>query len=84
MNSINTIETVLEIDPKIIHEELVDPVLHDIQQLQDGQKVFEKEEKMSMIILNLLVQYPSLQVKLLNCFGKLSAMTHIQLMMKYS
>ena len=78
------IRTILEIDAEITLEELVDPMLHDIQQLQDGQNVFEKEEKMSMIILNLLVQYSSLQVKLSNYFDKLLAMIHIQLMMKYS
>ena len=48
------IRTILQIDPKTIHEELWDPVLHHIQQLQDGQSVFVKEEKMSMIILDLL------------------------------
>ena len=37
---------------------------------------------MSMIILNLLVHYPNLQVKIWNWFDKLSAMIHIQLMMK--
>ena len=35
--------TILEIDPKIIHEELWDSVFH---QLQHGQNVFVKEEKM--------------------------------------
>ena len=48
-------------------------MLHYIQQLQDGQNVFEKEEKMSMIILHLLVHYPNLQEKILNWFDKLSA-----------
>ncbi len=79
------IRTILEIDPKTIHEELVtacDPVLHHIQQLQDGQNVFVKEEKMSMMILDLVVQYPNLRMKILNWFDKLSAMIHIQLMMK--
>ena len=76
------IRTILQIDSKPIHEELWDPVLHHIQQLQDGQNAFMKEEKMSMIILHLLVQYPNLQVKILNWFDKLSAMIHIQLMMK--
>ena len=50
------IRTILEIDPKTIHEELVtvlDSVLHHIQQLQDGQNVFV--EKMSMMVLDLLV-----------------------------
>ena len=71
------IRTVLLIDPKIIHEELWDPVLYHLQQLQDGQKVFIKEEKMSMIILDLLVHYPNLQMKIFNWFNKLSAMIHI-------
>ena len=30
------IRTIWEIDPKTIHEELWDPMLHHIQQLQDG------------------------------------------------
>ena len=48
------IRTILQIDPKTIHKGLWDRVLHHIQQLQDGQNVFVKEEKMSMIILDLL------------------------------
>ena len=44
------IRTILKIDPKTIHEELWDPVLYHIQQLQDGQNVFV----MSMIIVDLL------------------------------
>ena len=63
------IRTILKIDPKTIHEELVtavDPVLHHIQWLQDGQNVFVKEKKMSMIILDLLVRYSNLQVKISN------------------
>ena len=60
------VRTILEVNPKTIHEELWDPVLHHIQQLQDEQNVFVKEEKMSMIILDLLVHYPNLQVKILN------------------
>ena len=47
------IRTILQIDPKTIHEELWDPVLHHIQQLQDGQNAFDKEEKMSTIIVDL-------------------------------
>ena len=42
------IRTILEIDPKTIHEELVtawDPVLHHIQQLQDGQNVFSRKRR---------------------------------------
>ena len=31
------IRTILEIDPKTIHQELWDPVVHHLQQLQDGQ-----------------------------------------------
>ena len=74
------IRTILEIDPKTIYEELWDPVLHHhIQQLQDGQNVFIK---MSMIIFDLLVHYPNLQVKIVQRFDKLSAMIYIQLMMK--
>ena len=57
-------------------------VFHDIQQLQDGQNAFMKEEKMSVIILDLLAHYPNLQMKILNRFDKLSAIIHIQLMMK--
>ena len=76
------IPTILQIDSKTIHEQLRDPVLHHMQQLQDGQNVFVKEEKMSMIILNLLVQYPNLQMKIFNWFDKLSTMIHIQLVMK--
>ena len=76
------IRIILEIDPKTIHEELWDPVFHYIQQLQDGQNVFVKEEKMSMIILHLLVHSPNLQVKISYWFDKLSAMIHIQLLMK--
>ena len=69
------IRTILEIDPKTIHEEFWEPVLHYLQQLQDGQNVFVK---MSIIILDLLVHYPNLQVKIFNFFDKLSAMIHIQ------
>ena len=76
------IRTILEIDPKTIHEELRDPVLHHMQQLQDGQNVFVIEEKVSVIILDLLVHYPNLQLKILNWFDKLSAMIYIQAMMK--
>ena len=48
------IRTILQIDPKTIHKGLWDRVFHHIQQLQNGQNVFVKEEKMSMIILDLL------------------------------
>ena len=78
------IRTILGIDPKTIHEELQqlwDPMLHHIQQLQDGQSVSVKEEKMSMMILDLVVQYPNLQMKILNWYDRLSTMIHIQLMM---
>ena len=64
------IRTILQIDPKTIHEELWDLVLHHIQQLQDGQNVFVKKEEMSMMILDLLLHYPSLQVKIFNCFDQ--------------
>ena len=57
-------------------------MLYHLQHLQDGQNVFVKEEKMSMIILDLLVHYPNLQVKIFSWFDKLTAMIHIQLMMK--
>ena len=33
------IRSILEIDPKTIHEELCDPVLHHQQQLQVGESV---------------------------------------------
>ena len=49
------IRTILEIDAKSIHQELWDSVLHHIQQVQDGQDVFKKKEKMSIIILYLFV-----------------------------
>ena len=68
----------LEIDPKTLHQELWGLVLYHVQQLQDGQNVFANEEKMSMIILNLLVHYPNLQVKIFNWFDKLSVMNYIQ------
>ena len=35
-----------------------------------------------MIILGLLIHYPNLKVKILNWFDNLSAMIHIQLIMK--
>ena len=54
-------------------------MLHHIQQLQDGQNVFANEEKILMMILDLVVQYPNLQVKIFNRFDKLAAMIHIQL-----
>ena len=76
------IETVMQRAARIIHQELWNPVLHPMQQLQDGQNVFMKKEKMSMIILDLLVHYPNLQAKIFNYFDKLSAMIHIQLIMK--
>ena len=76
------IPTTLQIDSKTIHEELVTALGSSAPLLQDGQSVFVKKEKMSMIILNLLVQYPNLQVKRLNWFDKLLTMIHIQLMMK--
>ena len=60
------VRTILQVDLKTIHEELWDSVLHHIQQLQDGQNLFVKEKKMSMIILDLLVHYLNLQVKILN------------------
>ena len=56
------IRTILQIDPKTIYEELWDPVVHHLQQLQDGQNVFV----MSMIILDLLVHYLNLQLKIFN------------------
>ena len=59
------IRTIFQTDPKTIHEGLWDPVLHHLQQLLDGQNVFVKEE-MSMIILDLLVRYPNLRVKIFN------------------
>ena len=74
--------TILQIDTKTIHQELWDPVLHHIQQLRDEQYAFVKEEMMSMIILDLLVHYQNLQVKIFNWFDKLSTLIHIQLMMK--
>ena len=76
------IQTILEIDLITIHEELWDLVLHHIQQLQDGQNIFVKEKKMSMMVFDLLVHYINLQMKILNWFDKLSAMIYIQLMMK--
>ena len=57
------IRTTLEIDPKTIHEELWNPVLHHIQQLQDGQNIFVK---ISTIILDLLAHSPNLQMKIFN------------------
>ena len=48
------IRTILEIDPKTIHRELWNPVLHHIQQLKDGNSLFVKEGKMSIIIVYLL------------------------------
>ena len=74
--------TILQIDPKTIHQELWDPVLHHIQQLRDGQYAFVKEEMMSMIIFDLLVHYQNLQVKIFNWFDKLPTLIRIQLMMK--
>ena len=76
------IPTTLEIDPKAIHQELWNPLPHHLQQLQDGQNVFVKEEKASMILLNLLVHYPNLQVKIFNWFDKLSPMIRTELTMK--
>ena len=49
------IPTILQIDPKTIYEELWEPTLCHIQQLQDGQNIFIKEEQMSMMILDLLL-----------------------------
>jgi hypothetical protein len=37
-----------------------------MQQLQGEQGVFVKEEKMSMMILDLVVRFPSLEMKILN------------------
>ncbi len=78
------IRTILGIDPKTIHEELttaLGPMLHHIQQLQDGQSVSVKGEKMSMMNLDLVVQYPNLQIQILNWYDRLSTTIHIQLMM---
>ena len=60
------IPTILQIESNTFHEELVTVLGFSAPSLQDGQNVLVKEEKMSMIILNLLVHYPSLQVKILN------------------
>ena len=48
------IRAILDIYSTTIHEEFSDPALHHIQQLQAEQNVFVKEEKMSMIIIDLL------------------------------
>ena len=48
------IPTILQIDPKTIHQEFWDPVLHHIPQLQDRQNVFVEEEKVSIIVFHLL------------------------------
>ena len=58
--------TILELYPEIIYQGPWDPVLDHIQQLQDGQNVFVNEEKMSMMILDLLVHDSNLQVKIFN------------------
>ena len=78
------IPTILQIDPNTIHEELVTPLepsAPSYTTVQDGQNVFVKEEEMSLIILDLLVHHPNLQVEIFNWFNKLLAMIHIQLMM---
>ena len=70
MNSIDIIEkfgSILQIDPKTIHEELWESVL---DQLQDRQSIFV----MPVISFDLLVHY----VIIFNCFDKLSAMIYIQ------
>ena len=56
------IRTIMGINPKTIHEELATALgskAPSIQQLHNGQNVFVKEEKMSMMILDLLIQYPN-------------------------
>ena len=45
------IPTILQINLKTIHQKLWDPVLHH---LQHGRNLFVKEEKMPMIIIDLL------------------------------
>ena len=77
------IRTILQINPKTIHEEFWDPVLHHIQQLQDGQKRFrERRKDVNDHSRSVSPLSEFLQIKIFNCFDKLSAMIHIQLIMK--
>ena len=72
------IRTSLEIDPKIIHEELWDSVLHH----RWAKRFRQRREDVSDHLRSVCVHYPNLEVKILIWFDKLSAMIHIQLMRK--
>ena len=76
------VRTLLKIDPKTIHQERVTALGLSALSYTTLTNVFVKEEKMSMIILDLLVHYSNLQVEILNWLDRLSTMIHVQLVMK--
>ena len=80
------IRTILQIGPKTIHEELVTAVeasAPSYTTVTRWVKCFRQgRENVNDDLRSTSVHYPNLQVKILNCFNKLSAMIHIQLMMK--
>ena len=81
------IRTILEIGSKTIHEELVvdvEPSAPSYIAVTRWAKCFRQgREDVTDHPRFARLHYPNLQVKILNCFDKLSAMIHIQLMMKF-
>ena len=81
------IRTILEIDSKTIHEEFVTvlgssapsytTVTRWTKRFRQGREDVNIHPRSARVYL------PNLHVKIFNCFDKLSAMIHIQLMMKF-
>ena len=81
------IRTILEIDSKTIHEKLgtiLEPSASSYTTVTRWAKRFRQgRENVSDHPRSARLHYSNLQVKIFNCFDKLSAMIHIQLMMKF-
>ena len=58
------IPTILQVDSKTIHQELWDPLLFYLQQLQDEENVFVKEEKICSICSRPLSRFTGENIQL--------------------
>ena len=76
------IRTILEIDPKTIHKELVTAFKSNAPSYTTVPRWAKRFRKRREDINDHPVDYPNLQMKIFNWFDKLSAMINIQLMMK--
>ena len=81
------IRTILEIDSKTIHEKLgtiLEPsASSNTTVTRWAKRCRQGRENVNDHPRSARLHYPNLQMKIFNCFEKLSAMMHIQLMMKF-